>query len=509
MKKLGLGVGVIVLAIAAWLLLGHERSGASDHATGSGSTTASSKLDRAKPSVPAQVSGTVMDADKHTPIAGAVVALANNGAIGGELGVKKPTLTAISDANGVWSAASVPPGAYVITASAINYLPTTITGKVVVASGEPMSGVAIVLHTGGTLVHGTVTDIGGGVIEGAHVRFVDEERFVLSAGEYLAITGKDGTYQISMPEGRWGGQASHEDYVARTEQVEVADKPVKLDFQLIPGGGVRGEVIARDTGKPVPGAMVAAKPQRERFGNNLPNTAADADGVFAIHGLSSGVVALTAFGRGYASAEPTTVELGIGEQLEHVRVLVDRAYTISGTVTAKGTQTGVAGISLGVFSMAQGAQIVAPNPTDDRGRFAIDGVKPGSYMLFAIGEGSVPNIGKQVQVVDKDVEVDLELERGVTLSGHVEPPQAAVMSIEMQGQVGLANMFEAVKTMMVSGDANAQTGEFTLHNVPGGAFKLVAHGKAGPTGELPIVVTDHDQSGLVVNSTIAARSVVA
>ena len=43
------------------------------------------------------------------------------------------------------------------------------------------------------------------------------------------------------------------------------------------------------------------------------------------------------------------------------------------------------------------------DPSDDKGRWEIFGVKPGSYMVFAFGESAVPNIGKQVQVVDKDV----------------------------------------------------------------------------------------------------------
>ena len=59
-------------------------------------------------------------------------------------------------------------------------------------------------------------------------------------------------------------------------------------------------------------------------------------------------------------------------------------------------------------------------------------------MLFAFGENEVPNVGKQVNVVDKDVsDVQLELEAGVTLSGHVEPPQEATVTIEMAGPIGI------------------------------------------------------------------------
>jgi hypothetical protein len=126
-------------------------------------------------------------------------------------------------------------------------------------------------------------------------------------------------------------------------------------------------------------------------------------------------------------------------------------------------------------------------------------------MLFAFGENEVPNIGKQVNVVDKDVtDVQLELEAGGTRSGPVEPPQEATMTVEMAGPVGLANLFEAVKTMMVHGDADPKTGEFTLHNVPAGAYKLVGKAKEGPVGKLPIIVATVDQKGLVVALEVRA-----
>ncbi|MFT3693133.1 MAG: carboxypeptidase regulatory-like domain-containing protein [Kofleriaceae bacterium] len=499
MKKLTGGLVVIALAIGAWFWFGHKKSGSAGSSTATGSAAAmiTTSRDRAKPAVPATVSGTVIDADKHTPIAGATIALVSNGMLGSEFSVAQPTVTAISDASGAWTATNVLPGAFVITATAASYLPGRVPGKVAVASGEQKTGIAITMKAGGTLVHGTVSDIGGGAIEGARVRFVDENRLDLSAGEYITLTQKDGTYGMTVPDAHWTVKVSHDDYVARSDQADVQGKPITLDFTLVPGGAIRGQVIARDTGKPVPFALVKAS-GHERFSEGGPQTACDADGKFTAKGLRSGVIAISAFGRGYASIAPTTVELGIGEQVQDVRVVVDHALSITGTTVQKGSKTAIPGVNVGVFSMTKGAQVVSPNPSDEQGRFAIDGVQPGSYMIFALGEGAIPNIGQPVTVVDKDVEVTVELERGVNVSGHVEPPQAAAINIEMTGPVGIGNMFEAVKTMMVNGTADAQTGEFALHNVPAGAFKLIARGTAGPTGTQPLIVSDHDQTGVVV-----------
>ena len=58
--------------------------------------------------------------------------------------------------------------------------------------------------------------------------------------------------------------------------------------------------------------------------------------------------------------------------------------------------------------------------------------------------------------------------------------------------------------MMVHGDADPKTGEFTLHNVPAGAYKLIAKAKGRPGRQ----VADHgrhaDQKGLVVALEVRA-----
>ncbi|HEX7702799.1 MAG TPA: carboxypeptidase regulatory-like domain-containing protein, partial [Kofleriaceae bacterium] len=505
MKKLVAGGVLIVAVVVAWFLWTHHAHDTEHAAASGGSATSIARHDRAKAAVPASVAGRVTNKTSGAGIPGAVVALTSGGALGGELGVGQPTVTTTTDATGAWTAPQVAPGDYIVTAAAPGFLPAQ-TAKLGVASGEQKTGVVIALAPGGTLVKGLVSDIGGGPIEGARVTFRGDDRFDWDVADFIVMTGHDGTYQISLADGGYAATASHDDYVKHEQSIEVAGKPVTADFVLTPGGGIRGQVIARDTGKPVPFALVHAAPQRARFDDGgSPNATADADGKFTVHSLRPGVIGIAAFGRGYASVAPTTVELGIGEQLENVRVLVDKAYTISGTVVTKGTKVGVAGIHLGAFALAQGAQVIAADPSDDQGRFAIDGVRPGNYMLFAFGENEVPNVGKQVNVVDKDVnDVQLELEAGVTLSGRVEPPQGATMTVEMAGPIGLTNLFEAVKTMMVHGDADPKTGEFTLHNVPAGAYKLIAKAKEGPVGKLPIVVVAADQKGLVVALEVRA-----
>lgn len=497
MKKLIAGAVIVVGAVVVWLALRHPDGPTATPAAGSASRTAVVTRDRAKAAVPASLAGRVTKQAGGDGIANAVVAITEGG-LGAELTPGHPPIVVVADATGAWVAPKVPPGGYVITATAVGFLPGQ-TAKTWVASGEQKTGVVIALAAGGTLVHGTVTDIGGGPIQDARIAFHLADRFDWDRSEYFAVTGRDGTYELALPDGNYDTTAKHDDYTAKSADLEVHGKPVTQDFVLTPGATIHGIVIARDTGKPVPGAMVYAAASRGRFeSNGMPNATSDGDGAFTVKSLGAGVVAITAFARGYATVAPTSVEVGIGEQVDGVRVLVDRAYTISGTTVKKGTKTGVAGVHLGAFSM-QGGQAVAMDPSDDQGRWEIFGVKPGSFMIFAFGEASVPNIGKQVQVVDKDVAgVEIEIEAGVTLTGRVSPPQEATVSVELAGEVGLTNLFEAVKTLMVHGTSDPQTGAFELHNVPAGALKLVARAKEGPAGKLPIVVTEVDQHDLVV-----------
>ncbi|HUS29145.1 MAG TPA: carboxypeptidase regulatory-like domain-containing protein, partial [Kofleriaceae bacterium] len=160
---------------------------------------------------------------------------------------------------------------------------------------------------------------------------------------------------------------------------------------------------------------------------------------------------------------------------------------------------GVPGITLGAFSIAAKAFGLAIEPSGPDGSFEIYGVKPAAYMLFAVGEGTVPEIGKNVEVVDKDVTgVIVEMTAGVTVSGVVSPPLAgALITVELEGDFNMARMFEMAKLVLIRGETD-QAGAFTLKNVPPGAFKLNAGAPDGHTGEQPVVVADTDKAGIVI-----------
>ena len=330
MKKVVAGVVLVAAALVAWWLWHRSHAASATATSGSGAHGAMPSFEHAKAAVPASLAGRVTNQAGSTGIAGAVVAITEGG-LGGEITPEHPPIVVVSDPTGAWVAPKVPPGGYIVTATAVGFLPGQ-TAKLWVASAEQKTGVAIALVAGGTLLRGTVSDIGGGPIQDAKIRVHLEDRFDWERSDYVAITNHDGKYEMSLPDGNYGATAVHDDYTSKSDDFEIRGKPVTKDFVLTPGAQVRGVVIARDTGKPIPNALVHAGSYRGRFDNGgMPNATTDADGTFTVKSLHSGVIAITAFARGYATTAPTTVEVGIGEQVDNVRVVLDRAYTISGT----------------------------------------------------------------------------------------------------------------------------------------------------------------------------------
>lgn len=496
-RKVVAAVAVVLVVIVAWLWHGHRRTSTTTATSGSGATgsTAHGRDTRAA-QTPATLSGRVTNKAGGNPLAGATVSIAK-----AELGAmilpsQAPTLVVTTNASGTWSSA-VAPGTYIVAATSPGFFPGR-SEKLVVGAGEQRGGVDLALEAGGTLVHGTVTDVGGGPIAGARITVHEDDELALGGRpDYVTLTGQDGTYQLTMRDGSYNAIASDEDYTKETKDLEVHGKAVTLDFQLIPGGVIKGKVVARDNGQPMAGAWIDVRGKRGQWG--IGEAVSDADGNFTLRSLHSGAISLTAQGRGFASQNPTVVELGIGEQVDGITIVVDRAFSISGKIVDKqDPKKGVAGVLVGGFAMASQQLALAHEPTDKEGAFEIVGVRPASYTLAAFGEDSVPDIGKNVEVVDKDVkDIIIEVEAGVTLAGRVEPPGRASVRLTIDGEIGIGNMFQVAKTVIVHADSDA-TGAFELQHVPSGKLIVIASTDEGDTGKLPITVADTDQRGLVV-----------
>jgi hypothetical protein len=150
------------------------------------------------------------------------------------------------------------------------------------------------------------------------------------------------------------------------------------------------------------------------------------------------------------------------------------------------------------FSQPSGGGQNATSASD--GYFELVGIKPGTYMVAAIGKKFVPEINQGVSVVDKDVtNVLIEMATGVTLSGKVSPTMQAKLSLAPKS-MGIGNLLDIVKVAASNASTNAD-GNFSMNNVPAGEWVLTADGKNGAAGKLDVTVSDKDQNGLTVPMT--------
>ncbi len=507
---------VLLLALVAWwkLLRGGDDAPATiggGGTSGSSAAIVTAKSTGTKPAATkVTLSGRVTRKADGSGVAGAYISISKKATIEGMFNRKRGTEQAplaTADAEGRWKLENVESGSYTLGATGAALLPASRAITVTASTDN----IDFVLESGGTLVSGTVSDVLGGPIPGAKVQVRrNRDNPFTNDADIVAFTDDNGRYQLALLPGEFVFVATHEAYTPGTRFVEMTTEAIDVDFTLTPGATVRGQVVTTD-GTPVADVSVAASPQ----GGPSINVASfaggdvtDDKGEFTLNSLSPGALALTASGGGYSTASPTIVEVGIGEQIEGVRVVVERGFSISGRVVEKGTTKGIPGVRVGVFSIAASQAGMGRNPSGEDGSFVIEGLRPAPYTVFAIGDEVMPEVGKSVEIVDKDVnDVLVEMASGVTITGFVQPGTVASVSISPT-MIGLANMFEAAKSIMVRAESD-ETGAFTLRHAPPGTFTIEAETADGRAGNAPLVIENVDKSGVIVKleerASIAGR----
>ncbi len=472
----------------------------------------------------ARVGGRVTRKSDGAGVAGATVLLARKGLAQGQSarpGLPAIPLVATTDASGGWSIAAVDPGRYLLSASAEGFLPATRT-DVRVHSARDAMDLDLVVEAGGERLFGRVTDIGGGPIEGVLIQVADTSEFSLGFGRApaAALTDEDGHYAIQVANGRYSLSTWHADYVAAVRMTEVRDSPREEDFELVPGGVIEGVVLARPEGQPVAGALVS--PADASSGGGFTTNVSfeggrvfsDEQGRFAIRGVRSGVVALSARAPGHASSTPLEVPMGIGEQVSGVELWVEPAFTLAGFVVPRGEPEGaIEGVLVGAWQMSPPTLMVAIAPTGDDGYFEIQGVQAGTWQVGALDEDHLMSLmGATAIVKDSDVrDLVIELDAGLKIAGRVDPPQAAKITVELDSDnMSLGNLVSGITDSLAS-DHSGEDGQFEVGPVNGGGtfgtrkLKLSAFAESGARGEIEIEIGREDLEGVVIPLTPRAR----
>ncbi|HEX6241172.1 MAG TPA: carboxypeptidase-like regulatory domain-containing protein [Polyangiales bacterium] len=326
-----------------------------------------------------------------------------------------------TDQTGAYLLKDLGTAGYRVTAAAPGYaLATADQGRLLFLElGARREHVDIVLDELGHDVEGHVLDATGGPIAAASVRLVSWGASPLMT---TVTTDDEGRFTASVAAGPVTAIASAAGYAsARAYRVAPTSD---LTLALTPEAALSGTVLTVAEGRPVAGARVAALAQGGAP-TGLGESVSSADGSFRIDGLDPSRYLVVATAPGYRGSETHTVELGMGQAVSDLQVLVAPVAQVSGRVVVESSglqqpcEQGFVvlgpphpAISLRAGSKwtaeKLGAQPQAPTtvmaPIGATGVVQFDAVPAGSYFASVECDGHLHHDGPDVVAVgDKDV----------------------------------------------------------------------------------------------------------
>jgi type IV secretory pathway protease TraF len=371
-------------------------------------------------SLGASIAGLVaVDNDAKTPIAGAhVIAVL----------VLKPDFKhhTVTNENGEYVLAGLPTGTYVVLAEAAGYRSEFYDNALNLQGATPISVTApdrvedinLFLATSGAIA-GRVTDfVSGEPIAKALVSIHTLLSTTLRPRLIMNVfTNENGEYIASVPPGFYlvaaEARGYHKEFFENARDILTAT-PVQvlegkhttgINFPMDKLASISGLVTDQVTGESIAGAIVTAFPERPTNDalvtveeRHIPFTAKTNDkGEYVIENVPTGKFRVHAEARGYLveywQESPniegsTPVEVPESGAVENINFTLGKGGAISGTVFAA-TETDPAplgGAVVQVWAKDRNA-VIARAKTERDGKYRIEGLRSGEYIVFASAEG--------------------------------------------------------------------------------------------------------------------------
>jgi len=332
----------------------------------------------------------------------------------------------------------------------------SITGRVVDASGAPLSGVALSMYDGGSW--------GGRFTPSAVMRRL------MGAPEQTATSDSDGRFQfLRVEEGDFTLLAERASYVTTQKRGDLdgEDLTVEMTIEMARGRVLAGRVEGPD-GSPIPKALIVIADNDSAYGwfgrgrggrggwgrgrggdsgNSEPTfeelereraeaerrareplsfyradavIETDSKGEFLVDTLSKGTYAISVQAENLVPRRETDIDLD-EENRADVEIVLDSGLTLKGDVVSSIGQKAIPEAVLMMRSGEDRRTIQA----DDRGKFSIGGLSPGATgSLQVSAEGyTVTFIGDhELDEKPREQELRIELDPNASVSGRVVDP---------------------------------------------------------------------------------------
>ncbi|MFC4098834.1 carboxypeptidase regulatory-like domain-containing protein [Paenibacillus xanthanilyticus] len=437
---------------------------------------------------PALVTGTVLGAD-GSPIPGANVDIVDPF---GQL-----VTTTTTDAAGNYAFNNLAPGSYRVRASAPNFSAAQV--GVTLAAGEA-SVVNLILQPEPGVLTGIVHTAADTPLAGTSIRVVTNEGITIAT----AFTDSAGAFTIpSLPPNSYTVNFGQQGFASQTQgAIVLSNQTTVLDVTLFMLAGTLNGIVTDAGQVPQPGAVINV------FQNNVivATTTAGANGVYQVAGLAPNLYTVTAEVPGFS-----TLLLGaVIEPFETTTLnfaLQPSPGGIGGTVT--GTDgSPIAGAAVIVRQDSAAGPIVARTVTDSAGRYTIDNLDPGNYVLTASAEDFQTSVSGAIVQPNATAAADFVLAPSPgTISGVV---------VELATGAPIPNAFIEVRLLRANGIAVATgftdaSGNFAVDSLPPGSYTVIATAAGfqtnGATVMLEAAETENASIALLPNPGFVAGTV--
>lgn len=320
----------------------------------------------------------------------------------------RPRATVHTSEDGTFRFSDVPPGSYLLTATANGWAPAELA-QLALPPGGSARNIALILAAGGARLWGTVGDAGGGAIGGAAVRAL-----ALGAGgrpqgtrTFVVLADSGGRYELRLPRGSFRVVADAEGYAPESTPLWMAGDQ-RRNFRLAPAARVTGRVMHQAA--PVAGARIRLESQAVA-GAIARTTASDTAGAFSFENLPAGTYAAVARAGALVGRARQLITVAPGGAFELVLHLA-RGSSVAG-VTRDGAGQPVPG------ALVLAGPEWAAASSDGEGHFRLEGLPPGRHRLTAEAIGHGPATTR-VAIQGVDVEgVELRLGAEARVRGRV------------------------------------------------------------------------------------------